>query len=445
MRRKLLLSLSLLTSLVPIAGRAALPSYEVDIDGIEIGAFCALVFHDIERVPYVLAPEAYADHRAISLHLRGARADFHAGVAAYLDDLGYSLTVRGGTVVVGPKKPAEEKPEEHETLVYYPRYRDASYLIEQARGAGAGVTFASDRSIHGSLSTGVAVPSLGNAATGQPGQQPAAQLSTVPPTSAAGLADQQADVVVATGRPAELVKVRDLLGQLDRAGGEVVVRATVFEVQVTDQDTGAVQLAAKLLGSRFSVSYGPTPDSSVVNQVSVSAGGLQAVVGALATDAHFKSLSSSSARVQSGKSATFTAGESDPVLGSVSYQGATGQPVQSVEYMNAGVILQVKPRAYEDLIALDLHQEVSSFTNTTTGVNNSPTIIKRALDSSLSLASGEVIVLGGLVADQRSDNRAGLWFLPRFLDSTSNGGSRREIVLVLQVERLRGPVGPKGG
>ena len=92
--------------------------------------------------------------------------------------------------------------------------------------------------------------------------------------------------------------------------------------------------------------------------------------------------------------------------------------------------------AAANLIALDLHQEVSSFTNITTGVNNSPTIIKRALDSSLSLTSGEVIVLGGAVADQRWDNRAGLWFLPRFPDSSSNSGSRREIVLVLQVERV---------
>ena len=436
MRRKLLLSLSVLTSLLPDLGRAAAPAYEVDVDGIDIGAFCALVFHDIERVPFALAPEAYADHRAISLHLRGSRSDFHAGVAAYLDDLGYSVAVRGGTMVVGPKKAAEEKPEEHETFVYYPRFRDAAYLVEQMRGAVPGVSFGSDRAIRGSLSAGSA-PSISNVMGSQTSQQPAAQTATVPPTSAAGLADQQADVLVATGKPAELVRARDLLTQLDRVGGEVVVRATVFEVQVSDQDTGAVQLAAKLLGLRFTVSYGPTPDSSVVNQVSVSAGGLQAVVGALATDTHFKSLSSSSARVQSGKSATFTAGESDPVLGSVSYAGASGQPVQSVQYMNAGVILQVKPKTYEELITLDLHQEVSSFTNTTTGVNNSPTIIKRALDSSLSLSSGEVIVLGGLVADQRSDSRAGLWFLPRFLDSTSNNGSRREIVLVLQVERVR--------
>lgn len=421
----------------PAAAAPAMP-LEIDVDGVSVGAFCSLVFRDIEHQQFSLAPEVFTDSRLVSLHIRAGRAEFAAAISAYLDRLGYSVIERGGVLAVSPKVAPIEKPELRETFVYRPRFRDASYLVEQVRGAVPGVSYGNERQVRGSLSSGLQTAPLSAGMSNTPVAQSGGAIAGSPaPNSAASLVDQQADVVVATGKPDDLQKVRRLLDQLDLVGGEVMVRASVFEVQVNDQDTGAVQLAAKVLGSRFSISYGPTVSSNMVNQVSIQSGGLQAVVGALAADTHFKSLSSSAARVQSGKSAVFTAGESDPVLGAVSYQGSSGQPVQSVEYMNAGVILSVRPRTYEDVIFLDLHQEVSSFTETTTGVNNSPTIIKRSLDSSLSMESGEVVLLGGLVADQKTDNRSGLSFLPRWLDTTSKNSDRREVILVLQVERVR--------
>ena len=104
-----------------------------------------------------------------------------------------------------------------------------------------------------------------------------------------------------------------------------------------------------------------------------------------------------------------TSGQQVPVLGAVSYQGDNSTPVQSVEYRDSGVILRVRPVVHRDVIDLDIAQELSNFVRTDTGVNATPTLIKRALTNRLSLRSGDVIVLGGLTEDR--DERAKSGFL----------------------------------
>ncbi|MFM0649388.1 type II secretory pathway protein, partial [Paraburkholderia bryophila] len=126
-----------------------------------------------------------------------------------------------------------------------------------------------------------------------------------------------------------------------------------------------------------------------------------------------------------------------PTLGSVSYQGSSGTPVQSVEYQDAGVIFSVQPTVLRDLIRVQLVEQISSFVPTTTGVNNSPTKNTREMQTVVSMKDGEVVVLGGLVQDSElaAVNHEG--WLPHFLDGKSGSKGRTEVLLVLQVQRVR--------
>jgi type II secretory pathway component GspD/PulD (secretin) len=119
----------------------------------------------------------------------------------------------------------------------------------------------------------------------------------------------------------------------------------------------------------------------------------------------------------------------------VSYPN-NGLPVQSVEYRSSGVIFNVLPTIKESVIDLAIDQQLSNFAQTTTGVNNSPTLTKRALKTSVGLQDGDLIVLGGLTENKESDTRDGPGFLPRFFHTTGKDNSRAEVLLVLQVQRL---------
>ncbi|MBI5437639.1 MAG: hypothetical protein HY936_01565 [Nitrosomonadales bacterium] len=50
----------------------------------------------------------------------------------------------------------------------------------------------------------------------------------------------------------------------------------------------------------------------------------------------------------------------------------------------------------ETVVDLDISQELSSFVATTTGVNGSPTLLKRTVNSKLSIKPGEVVIFAGL-------------------------------------------------
>lgn len=88
------------------------------------------------------------------------------------------------------------------------------------------------------------------------------------------------------------------------------------------------------------------------------------------------------------------------------------------------------------MIELVIGQQLSDFIKTNTGVNNSPTLTKRELKTTVGLQDGDVIVLGGLAEDKTSSSRDGLSFLPSFLHTRGHEVSGAEILLVLQVQTV---------
>ena len=91
---------------------------------------------------------------------------------------------------------------------------------------------------------------------------------------------------------------------------------------------------------------------------------------------------------------------------------------------------------FEEKIELSLNQQLSSFIPTTTGVNNSPTLLKREIKTTVDVNAGEIILLGGLEEEKQSQDHSGLPFLPRWLHSSGAESSKTEVLLVLQVIRL---------
>lgn len=122
----------------------------------------------------------------------------------------------------------------------------------------------------------------------------------------------------------------------------------------------------------------------------------------------------------------------------MNYQG-NGQSVQSVEYKASGVILDLKPEIRGQLAELKIFQQLSSFAKTETGVNGSPTLLKRELQTSVVVGQNDVVLLGGLDEEKSLEDNAGLLYMPEWMRSKSSNKSRSEIVLMLYVERVQTP------
>jgi len=158
------------------------------------------------------------------------------------------------------------------------------------------------------------------------------------------------------------------------------------------------------------------------------------VASALNSDGRFKVVTSPFTRVRSGATARFQVGADVPVLGSI-LTNPNGQAQQSVEYRSAGTLLEVSPKVRDKSTDVDLFQQISSFVTTETGVNNSPTLNKREIRTSLTVEDGEVLVIGGLNDSKEEETKAGLWFLP-FATSKSSGTRSTELLLILELKRI---------
>ena len=124
-----------------------------------------------------------------------------------------------------------------------------------------------------------------------------------------------------------------------------------------------------------------------------------------------------------------------PVLGQVSY--VDGRPVQSIDYRSSGVIFNVQPQIRAATIDLNIHQQLSNFAKTETGVNNSPTLIKREVNTDVSLKDGDIILLGGLAENKDSNADTGLSFLPSWFGTTATEKAKTDIIIVLQARKIR--------
>jgi general secretion pathway protein D len=118
--------------------------------------------------------------------------------------------------------------------------------------------------------------------------------------------------------------------------------------------------------------------------------------------------------------------------------------VNSVDYRNTGVILNVTPRiAGDDRIALSITQEVSSVAPTTTSGIDSPTIQQRKFDSALLLADGGTVALGGLISSTRTKGGAGVPYLQKIpfagalFDRHTDSLQKTELIILLSAKIIR--------
>lgn len=378
-----------------------------------------VVYGEIKPEPFVVSHEVLEARELYSVVLRQVSA---AGVVGAVVDLahsaGFEVARRGGVVWIG--KPAEVA---DELVIYRPRYRSTRYLADVVQSV-TGARSVLSRSIK-SAEVREVVPTKDMSSV--------LQLKQLSPTSVEGQIDRsEVDQIAFTVAAKEAAKVRKLLQDLDTPAGEVVLKAAVYEVAFDRREGSAVQIAASLMGGRLSASIAGTVLGGV--SIKMAQGGIEAVLSALDADVRFRSVSRPQVRVRNGAQARFSVGQDVPVLGNVQSDKA-GNPAQSIDYRQSGVILTATPEIREGVVELALHQELSNFVQTKTGVNNSPTLIKRAVNTRLGLTPGEVVVLAGLQDDQEDSTENRLPWL-KWIIGQDRQEKRSEILIFIEVQRI---------
>jgi general secretion pathway protein D len=227
--------------------------------------------------------------------------------------------------------------------------------------------------------------------------------------------------------------VEQTIRQIDRPQRQIAIEATIAEVTLNDQLNYGVQffLASQKGSIVNTVATAPGATNTVEppsNAVNAAAGSLlgralpgfnllvgaenspRVILDALHNITDVKVLSNPSLVVLDNQAATLQVGDQVPfTTGSATVLTAGNTVVNTIDYKNTGIILRVLPRANANgNVVLDIEQEISSVAPGTTAGSLTPTISERRVKSSVAVASGQTVLLAGLITETENKQRQGI-------------------------------------
>ncbi|EAA7480125.1 type II secretion system protein GspD [Salmonella enterica subsp. enterica serovar Irumu] len=374
---------------------------ELEIKKLALPEAISLIYTEVFKVPYMIAPELANDSRLVSFKMT-KDVDEREFIERYFGNMNIKIYTKKGIDYITTVIP-KEKPPVMRVFVYEPQNRTVGYLSDILSGYVSG-RFGNS----GSISTDI----LNKSSSG-----------------ASNNLSRSGDSLVYYGSEQDIEMIKKILPNIDSIPDEVVVSGYVFEVQTGQYDGSGFLLAAKVISEKFNISLGSNV-SATNDFINIKTGSIDAIYSLLKTDNRFSVVSSPRLRVKNNTEASFSVGAEVPVLGSVTVNGDNA--TQSVEYRNSGVLFKVQPSIKVKSIDLNIQQQLSNFVATDTGVNNSPTLLKRDVSTNVVMSDGDIILIGGL-AEQKDSKSSSGW---SFFGSRAKENTKTDIVVMLQVRKV---------
>ena len=169
-----------------------------------------------------------------------------------------------------------------------------------------------------------------------------------------------------------------------------------------------------------------------------------AILSALHTVTDVKVLSNPSLVVIDNQAATLQVGDQVPVsTGSATVLTTNNTVVNTIDYRNTGIILRVAPRVNENgNVRLEIEQEISNVSPQTAN-SLTPTVAQRKVKSAVAVASGQTVLLAGLISETHQGTRngvPGVDQIPVLGDLFSNNDrtrGRTELIIFIRPQIIR--------
>jgi general secretion pathway protein D len=252
------------------------------------------------------------------------------------------------------------------------------------------------------------------------------------------------------GTASEFERLRVVLEQLDTPPQQVLIEITVAEVTLTDETRFGVEwYLERAMGNGVNMRADTRGGSErqngglgvLASQV-FSRGRVEAALNAFASNRNLNILSTPRLVTRSGGVGEFLVGTDVPIItsqrASNNQTGGDTDVLQTVQYRQTGVILNVRPVVYGDgRIDIELYQEVSSQQPNDSADINSPLILNRSVTTQVSLEEGMTAVIGGIMQDNISREQRGipglkdLPFIGAAFRSDTVSGDKVELVILV--------------
>jgi len=144
--------------------------------------------------------------------------------------------------------------------------------------------------------------------------------------------------------------------------------------------------------------------------------------------------------------ATLSVGDDVPIsTGTANVLTTSNTVVNTIDYRSTGIILRVVPRVSANgNVRLDIEQEISQAAAAPSGGQNlTPTISQRKVKSSIAVASGQTVLLAGLIQEQKNVNHSGIPLFDQLpaignvIGNTGHNITRTELIMFIRPQVIR--------
>jgi general secretion pathway protein D len=253
------------------------------------------------------------------------------------------------------------------------------------------------------------------------------------------VADKDNNTLLIIATPAEYSVIEAALKKLDVPSRQVLIEVTIAEVTLTDKLEFGVEWLFKggapsgrgagglILppiaggGGGFNPGAPAAPGVglsiargfSYIIQNAAFPGGISAVLSLLDTYGSTKVVANPHIAALDNQKATIKAGNRIPVSQQTFVGGTNNAVTTTTSYIDTGVLLQVTPHINAGgLVTLDVQAEVSQPGNPA-NPGEAPPINTRSVQTYLGVQSGQTMVMGGLIGENRDNASEGLPWISR--------------------------------
>ncbi len=259
-------------------------------------------------------------------------------------------------------------------------------------------------------------------------------------------------------------RIVSTLQKMDVVPRQVLIEATIAEVTLTGNLKYGLQwFFNNDVGSNHGQNFTGTGSLSInANDLTINdvlggrdlgsfsyaitdgAGMVRALLNTLAADSKVKVLSSPHVMVVDNQQAVIRVGSQQPVPSGTTTSSSGVTTSGGVEYKDIGVLLEVLPRVNSGgMVNMEVKQEVSDLgplvatTQIGSQASQSRSFLQRSVASKVVVKSGQTLVLGGLIRDNRTESQTGLPILYKIpvlgalFGNTSELLDRTELIVLI--------------
>ncbi len=258
------------------------------------------------------------------------------------------------------------------------------------------------------------------------------------------VADPNTNSLLIVTQPSNMKPIRDMVDKIDQVAEQVMIETVIVEANLDKTTKLGVQwtmLPSKIFsgpgtsgsgGTDFGLN--PTPQNQGVNYT-ITAGQYKSFLNAMQTDAKFKVLDTPRIFTSNNVKAEINVSQKIPYI-TTQTTNSLGNVVSNYTFQDVGVVLTVTPRITANgNVTMDVVQSADDLQGFTSF--NAPIINTRKASTTVSVADGATIVLGGIIrhtltqTDKRIPFFGDLPILGNLFRSTDKTAGQTELMVFL--------------